>query len=80
MKVKEIRLMSELDIANKSAELKKELMKINSQIAIGTLPKSPGKIKEIRRTIAKMLTIKNDKSKFKQNKGSKDKEEAKRNE
>ena len=65
MKVKELRVMNELEIENKSAELKKELMKINSQIAIGTLPKSPGKIKEMKRTIAKILTIKNEKSKFK---------------
>ena len=58
MKAKELKAMSELDLENKSIELKKELMKVNSQIAIGTLPKSPGKIKEMRRTIAKILTIK----------------------
>jgi len=49
--------MSELDLESKSIELKKELMKVNSQIAIGTLPKSPGKVKEMKRTIAKILTI-----------------------
>ena len=63
MKAKEIKLMSELELDNKSAELKKELMKINSQIAIGTLPKSPGKIGEMKRTIARILTIKNNKQK-----------------
>ena len=36
-------------------------MKINSQIAIGTIPKSPGKVKEIKRTIAKILTVKREK-------------------
>ncbi len=61
MKAKELRLMSEMDLENKSIELKKELMKVNSQIAIGTIPKSPGKVKEMRRTIAKILTIKNEK-------------------
>ena len=50
--------MNELDLENKSIELKKELMKVNSQIAIGTLPKSPGKVKEMKRTIAQILTIK----------------------
>ena len=49
--------MNELDLESKSIELKKELMKVNSQIAIGTLPKSPGKVKEMKRTIAKILTI-----------------------
>ena len=58
MKSKELKVMSELDLENKSTELKKELMKVNSQIAIGTLPKSPGKVKEMRRTIAQILTIK----------------------
>lgn len=61
MKAKELRQMSELDLENKSLELKKELMKINSQIAIGTLPKSPGKVKQMKRTIAKILTIKKQK-------------------
>ena len=50
--------MNETDIENKIAELKKELMKINSQIAIGMAPKNPSKSSEIKRTIAKILTIK----------------------
>jgi len=50
--------MNEQDLENRITELKKELMKINSQIAIGTLPKSPGKVKSIKRTIARILTIK----------------------
>ena len=50
--------MNELEMENKSSELKKELMKINSQIAIGTVPKSPGKVKEMKRAIAQILTIK----------------------
>lgn len=63
MRAKELRVMSELDLESKIIELKKELMKISSQIAIGTLPKSPGKVKEIKRTIAKILTIKQQKQK-----------------
>ena len=57
MKAKELKAMNELDLESKSIELKKELMKVNSQNAIGTLPKSPGKVKEMKRTIAKILTI-----------------------
>ena len=69
--------MNELDLNNKSNELKKELMKLNSQIAIGTVPKSPGKVKEIKRTIAKILSINNEKAHIKskkQNKGGSKKE------
>lgn len=76
MKVKELKIMNELELDSKSIELKKELMKINSQIAIGTLPKSPGKIREMKRTIAKIHTIKGEKSK----KDTKSKEAIKRNE
>ena len=61
MKAKELRVMNEFDLENKLTELKKELMKVNSQIAIGTIPKSPGKVKEAKRTIAKILTIKREK-------------------
>ena len=61
MKAKELKAMNEIDLENKVIELKKELMKINSQIAIGTVPKSPGKVREAKRTIAKILTIKKQK-------------------
>lgn len=58
MKAKELKLMNEIDLENKIAELRKELMKINSQIAIGMAPKNPSKSGEIKKTIAKILTIK----------------------
>ena len=61
MKAKELKVMNEIDLENKVIELKKELMKINSQIAIGTVPKSPGKVKEMKRTIAKIITIQHQK-------------------
>jgi len=54
--------MNEQDLGSKIIELKKELMKAYSQIAIGTIPKSPGKVKEMKKTIAKILTIKNQKN------------------
>lgn len=53
--------MNDFDLENKATELKKELMKLNSQIAIGTIPKKPSKVKELKRTIAKILTIKHEK-------------------
>ena len=76
MKAKELRLMNESDTSSKLVDMKKELMKINSQIAIGTVPKSPGKVREIKRTIAKILSINNEKEiKIKkQNKGGSKKE------
>ena len=67
MKVKELKVMNKSDLESKMVELKKELMKINSQIAIGTIPKSPGKVREIKRTIAKILTLKHEKGGTKRN-------------
>ncbi len=57
MKIKEIRVLNPEDLQIKLEELKKELMKTNAQIATGTTPKSPGKVKEIKKTIAKILMI-----------------------
>ena len=55
--------MNNIDLENKVIELKKELMKINSQVAIGTVPKSPGKVKEMKRAIAKIITLKHENQK-----------------
>ena len=63
MKTKELALMNDTDMENKMVELKKELMKINSQIAIGAVPKNPDKVRNTKRTIAKIITIKNQKTK-----------------
>jgi len=57
MKIKEIKAMSKEDLNSKLEELKKELMKINAQIATGTTPKSPGNVKQIKKTIAKISMI-----------------------
>ena len=63
MKLKELKVLSEPDLESKSLELKKEMMKINSQIAIGAAPKNVGKLKGMKRTIARILTIKSQKLK-----------------
>ena len=57
MKIKDLRSMSEADLKSKLAELRKELIKHNAQIATGTTPKSPGQVREIKKTIAKIMTI-----------------------
>ena len=59
--------MDEKLLENKLIELSKELMKINAQIAMGTIPENPGKIKEMRRTIARIKTIQNQKGGKKSN-------------
>ena len=63
MKTKEIRSMSKDDLKVKLEELKKELIKINAQISTGTTPKSPGQVKQVKKNIARILTIINEKPK-----------------
>ena len=57
MKAKEIRSLSKEDLDVKLVELKKELIKLNAQISTGTTPKSPGQVKEVKKNIARILTV-----------------------
>ena len=56
--IKEIRKMDDNELNKKLNDLKSELMKANAQIAQGTVPEKPGRISEIKKTIARILTIK----------------------
>lgn len=57
MKYKEIQKLKPEELQKKYSELKSELMKLKGQSATGTPPKSPGRIKQIKRTIARMNTL-----------------------
>lgn len=59
MKFKDIANMSEADRKKKIVESKAELVKLNGQVATGTVPKSPGQIKQHKKTIAQILTLEN---------------------
>ena len=50
--------MDEKSLSSKLFELRNELISVNAQVAMGTLPENPGRIKEIKKTIARILTIK----------------------
>ena len=60
MRAKELRSLGKEELKTKLSELRKEMIKHNAQIAIGTMPKSPGQIKQTKKTIAKILTIINE--------------------
>jgi len=57
LKIKEIRSLPKDELKNRLEELRKELVKLNAQIATGTTPKSPGQIKQIKKTVARILTV-----------------------
>jgi len=56
IKKKQLKQMSRPDLINRLNELRLELAKERGQIAIGGTPSNPGRIKEIKRTIARILT------------------------
>lgn len=57
MKIKDLRQMPKEELLNKLRELKKEIIKNNAQIATGTTPKSPGQVRQSKKTVAKILTL-----------------------
>ena len=58
LRSKEIRALNEKDYESKMTEIRKELMKLRAQKSAGSTPENPGRIRALRRTIARMLTIK----------------------
>ncbi len=57
MKFKDLKAMPVAELKEKLAQLKLELTKERAQIATGTVPKSPGKVKVTRKTIARIETL-----------------------
>lgn len=56
IKKRQLREMTDVDVSNRLKELRLELAKERGQIAIGGSPSNPGRVKEVRKTIAKILT------------------------
>ena len=61
MRVKEINALSAEDTANKLADLRIELARFRTMVNAGGAVENPTKIRELRRTIAQILTIQNEK-------------------
>ena len=54
---KELRGLSETDLKKKLEELKKERFKLDSQRSAGTSPENSGRLRQTRKTIARILTL-----------------------
>jgi large subunit ribosomal protein L29 len=61
MRVKEINALSTEDRANKLADLRIELARMRTMVNAGGAVENPTRIRELRRTIAQILTIQNEK-------------------
>lgn len=57
MKFKELKALPVADLQNKLVELRKELIKENAQVAIGTMPKNPRKLRLAKKTIARIQML-----------------------
>lgn len=58
LRMQEIREMSEEELAGRLEELRTELSKLKTMIRAGGSVENPGRIREIRKTIARILTVK----------------------
>lgn len=56
MKTKDLKSKSKEELEAQLLELRKELIKLNTQVATGTAIKSPGQIGKIKKNIARLLT------------------------
>ncbi len=61
LRADEIRNLDRSEIDEKVNDLKLELAKEKGKIAVGGFPENPGRLKEIRRTLARIKTIRHEK-------------------
>ncbi len=54
---KELRELSPEELNNRLGEFKKELLKLNVEVATGANPASPGKFKQTKKNLARILTL-----------------------
>jgi ribosomal protein L29 len=57
MRFKDIKKMPKDELDKKLYEMKTELMKLSAQIAIGTTPKNTKQVRDIKRALAKIETL-----------------------
>ncbi len=63
LKTEEIRLMSDEEKKEKLKEMRGELFHDRGQAAMGGAPESPGRIKALKKNIARILTVMNENKK-----------------
>ncbi len=56
-RAKDLREMSEDELRAKLSEYRAELRRLRAQTSAGVRPESPGRVRELKRTIARILTI-----------------------
>ena len=54
---KELRDLSPTELRQRAEEFKKELLKLNVQVATGANTANPGKLRQMKKNIARILTL-----------------------
>ena len=54
---KELRGYGKEELSSRLTELRKELIKLSSQIAVGTAVKNPGQVSNVKKNISRIVTI-----------------------
>ena len=54
---KDLRALSSTELHTRLVEFKKELLKLNVQVATGANPASPGKLRQTKKNIARIMTL-----------------------
>ena len=54
---KDLRALSSEELNNRLLEFRKELLKLSVEVASGANPSSPGKIKQVKKSVARVLTL-----------------------
>ncbi len=60
-KIIELRALNDADLGKRLADLKIELVKLYTQVSTGATLKSPSDVRDTKRSIARILTIKREK-------------------
>ena len=55
--MKDFRGLSDQELNTRLEEFKKELLKLNVQVATGGNPENPGKVRQTKKNIARILTV-----------------------
>ncbi len=78
LRLKDIRAMSSEDRVKRLTELRTELMRLKTMIKAGGAVENPGRIRELRKTIARILTIENEQPKSAKETEAEEKKKGKR--
>jgi large subunit ribosomal protein L29 len=63
MKMREIRDMSKEERARRLSELRTELVRMRTMVKAGGAVENPSRIRELKKTVARILTVMNEESK-----------------